>query len=96
MRGEIEEAFIDALRTNVTLIELEGIKSSKIEALLVRNRELIPAAVRRAALLLIGIRRSTDIEGMGDFAVFPKDIVRLIAQTLWATRRDPIWIQALK
>ena len=96
-RGEIfESSFIEALQSNVTLIELQGIKSSKIEALLLRNKEHIPAAVRLAALLLIGIRQSTDIEGMGDFAVFPKDIVRLIAQTVWATRRDPIWIQALK
>ena len=93
---EVENAFFEALQTNVSLIMLDGIESSEIEALLLRNQEHIPAAVRRAALLLIGIRRSTDIEGMGNFAVFPKDIVRLIAQTVWATRRDPVWIQALK
>ena len=92
----VEDAFIEGLQNNVTLIELDGIELSEIERLLLRNTEEIPAAVRRAALLLIGIRRSTDIEGMGDFAVFPKDIVRLIAQTVWATRRDPIWIRALK
>jgi hypothetical protein len=92
----IEDAFIKALQNNVTLHTLEGIKSSTIKSLLLRNKMQIPEAVRRAALLLIGIRRSTDFEGMGDFAVFPKDIVRLIAQTVWATRKDPIWIQALK
>ena len=92
----IENAFIPVFQSNVTLLKLAGIRSPKIEALLLRNKELVPAAVRRAALLLIGIRRSTDFEGMGDFAVFPKDIVRSIAQTVWATRRDPIWIQALK
>ena len=92
----IENAFVDVFQSNVALLMLGGIESSKIETLLLRNKEQIPAAVRRAALLLIGIRRSTDFEGMGDFAVFPKDIVRLIAQTVWATRRDPVWIQALK
>ena len=92
----IESAFIDVFQNNVTLLSLAGIRSPEVEALLLRNKELIPTAVRGAALLLIGIRRSTDFEGMGDFAVFPKDIVRLIAQTVWATRRDPIWIRALK
>ena len=93
----VKEAFIDVLvESNVSLIWLEGMKSSKIAALLLRNKLEIPAVVRSAALLLIGIRQSTDIEGMGNFAVFPKDIVRLIAQTVWATRREPIWIQALK
>ena len=92
----IESAFIDVFQNNVTLLSLAGIRSPEIEALLLRNKELIPTAVRRAALLLIGIRQSTEIEGMGDFAVFPKDIVRLIAQAVWATRRDPIWIRALK
>ena len=92
----IENAFIDVFHNNVTLIGLQGSNSSQIEALLRHNKEEIPEAVRRAALLLIGIRRSTDIEGMGDFAVFPKDIVRLIAQTVWETRRDPVWIQAIE
>ena len=96
-RAELfESSFIKALRNNVTLLTLVGIKSPTIKSLLFRNKELIPAAVRQAALFLIGIRRSTDFEGMGDVAVFPKDIVRLIAQTVYATRRDPIWIQALK
>ena len=92
----IENAFVEALQSNVTLTHLQGIESLKIEALLIRNKELIPATVCRAALFLIGIRQSTDFEGMGDFAVFPKDVVRLIAQTVYATRRDPVWIQAVK
>ena len=95
-REGVEDAFIEALASNVTLLELRGINSSKIEALLLRNKDQIPAAVRCAALLLIGIRRSIDIEGMGGFAIFPKDIVRLIAQTVYATRRDPIWIHAIR
>jgi hypothetical protein len=33
---------------------------------------------------------------MGKFVVFPKDVVRLIAQAVWATRRDPVSIQALE
>ena len=92
----IENAFIDVFQSNVTLLKLQGIKSSEIKALLRRNKKKIPAAVRRAALLLIGTCRSNSFEGMGNFAVFPKDIVRLIAQTMWETRRDPIWIQAIK
>ena len=96
-KANFESAFIPVFQSNVTLLRLDGIESSsKIEALLLRNKEQIPTAVRRAALLLIGVRQSTDFEGMGDFAVFPKDIVRLIAQTVYATRRDPLWIQALK
>ena len=91
-----DSAFLDALQSNVTLIELGGIGSSEIKRLLLRNKDLVPAAVRRAALFLIGIRRSTDFEEMGDFSVFPIDIVRLIAQKIWATRRDPAWIQAVK
>ena len=97
VNGEgVKDAYIEALASNVTLLELRGINSSMIDDLVLRNNELIPKAVRRAALLLIGIRQSIDIEGMGDFAIFPKDIVRLIAQTVYATRRDPMWIQALK
>ena len=93
-----EAAFIDALSHNVTLTELiiNGGRNATIGNLLLRNKNLIPAVVRRAALFLIGIRRSTNDEGMGDFAVFPKDVVRLLAQAVWATRRDPVWIQALE
>ena len=96
-KKQVEDAFIDTLQSNVTLVAIKGlIKSSEIENLLLRNKEQIPAVVRCAALLLIGIRQLTNFEGMGDFGVFPKDIVRLIAQRVYATRRDPVWIQALK
>ena len=90
------EAFIDALQSNATLTHLQGIESLEIDTLLLRNREEIPAVARRAALFLIVIRRSTDFEGMGNFAVLPKDVVKLLAQTVWATRRDPLWIHALR
>jgi hypothetical protein len=98
--GDIEGAFIDALSHNVALTELRlgehRNRNATIDGLLSRNKNLIPAAVRRAALFLIGICRSTNYEGMGDFAVFPTEIIRMLAQAVWATRRDPIWIQALE
>ena len=91
---------VDLLQHNVSLLtygdpSFDHPNPQEIERLLLRNKILIPAAARRTALFLIGIRRSTNYEGMGDFNVFPKDIVRLIAQTVWATRKDPIWIQAI-
>jgi Ran GTPase-activating protein (RanGAP) involved in mRNA processing and transport len=93
-------AFQDVLATsNVSLQELQinwNGNPEAIDILLLRNKEQIPATVRRAALLLIGIRRSTNFEGMGVFGVCPKDVVRLIAMAVWATRKDPVWIQALK
>ena len=101
--GVAQGAFIDALSHNVTLTELifngglnDYRRNATIDNLLLRNKNLIPAAVRRAALMLIGICRSNNYEGMGKFVVFPKDVVRLIAQAVWATRRDPVWIQALE
>ena len=57
-----------------------------------RNTILIPAAVRRASLSLIAARRNTDA---GNLAIFPKEIVTMIAMEVWATRREPIWINAL-
>ena len=93
-----QAAFIDALGHNVTLTQLtlRRCSDATIDGLLSRNKNLIPTAVRRAALFLIGICRSTNYEGMGDFAVFPTEIIRMLAQAVWATRRDPIWIQALE
>ena len=94
----VEAAFIDALEHNVTLTQLtlRRCSDATIGNLLLRNKNLIPAAVRRAALMLIGICGSNNYEGMGKFATFPKDVLRLLAQAVWATRRDPVWIQALK
>ena len=104
---DVEDAFVDTLCMNVCLThvgldrrlggeEVEVIGNPSLEPVLRRNRERIPAAVRRAALLLIGVCRfSTNYEGMGDFAIVPKDVVKLIAMEVWATRTDPIWIQVL-
>ena len=102
---DIEVAFFDMLCLNVCLTSLcfnpklygdEGVGNPSLEPLLRRNRELIPDAVRRAALLLVGVcRSSTNYEGMGDFAIVPRDVVKLIAKEVWATRTDPIWMWAL-
>ena len=61
----------------------------------VRNAKIIPAAVRSAALFLVGIRSSRKTEGMGVLAFFPKEIVLMIAVEVWATRLDPKWIDVL-
>ena len=61
----------------------------------VRNAKLIPDAARSAALYLVGICGSTDTEGMGALAVFPKEIVLMIAVEVWASRLDPKWIDAV-
>ena len=58
-----------------------------------RNKLLIPAAVRRASLYLIVTRRN--IADAGILAIFPKEIVKMIAMEVWATRKEPIWIDAL-
>ena len=58
-----------------------------------RNKILIPAAVRRASLSLIAARRS--ITNAGILACFPKEIVKMIAMEVWATCKDPIWIETL-
>jgi hypothetical protein len=60
-----------------------------------RNEILIPAAVRRASLLLVGTRRSLPLSDAGMFSMMPKEIVRMVAMKVWASRRDPIWIQSL-
>ena len=58
-----------------------------------RNKVLIPAAVRSATLCIIAARRT--IANAGYFADFPKEIVKMIAMQVWATRKDPIWIRAV-
>ena len=60
-----------------------------------RNRVLIPAAARRASLYLIAARRATPIADSGILAIFPKEIVKMIAMAVWATRKDPKWIEAV-
>ena len=58
-----------------------------------RNELLIPDAVRRASLYLIAARRS--IADSGILSIFPKEIVKMIALEVWATRKDPKWIEAV-
>lgn len=57
-----------------------------------RNKCFIPEIVRRAALSLVLARRSADFNDMGIFRTCPKEIVKFIAQEVWATRTDPAWI----
>jgi hypothetical protein len=61
-----------------------------------RNRVLIPAAARRASLYLIAARRATPIADAGNLAIFPKEIIRMIAMAVYATRKDPAWIKAVE
>jgi hypothetical protein len=58
-----------------------------------RNNILIPGVVRRASLFLIAARRN--IADAGILAIFPKEIVKMIAMEVWATRKEPIWINSL-
>ena len=95
------DALIEALNYNVCIKEIyigHGVcaphSTATIEYLTkTRNKVLIPAAVRRTCLHLIAARRT--ITGAGDFAVVPKEIVKLIATKVWATRTDPVWIEAI-
>ena len=95
------EALIEALSYNVCMKSI-GVVNNRIAPALratikyltqTRNMILIPAAVRQASLSLIAARRN--IIGAGILAIFPKEIVRMIAMEVWATRNQPIWINAL-
>jgi hypothetical protein len=98
------EALINALGHNVSITVLYVItyniapkSMATIEYLTeTRNTVLIPAAARRASLYLIAARRATPIADAGDLAVFPKEIVRMIAMAVYATRKDPAWIKAVE
>ena len=101
--GQGAEALVDALRHNVSITGLlvfgnniapESIATIKYLSE-TRNTVLIPAAVLRASLYLIAARRATSIADAGDLAVFPKEIVRMIAVAVWATRKDPKWIEVV-
>ena len=46
------------------------------------------AAARQAALFIIARY------GEGDLAVFPRDLIRLIANEVWKTRFDDVWMDA--
>jgi hypothetical protein len=45
-------------------------------------------AARRVALFVIARY------GEGDLAGFPRDLIKLIANEVWKTREDPIWMDA--
>ena len=93
------EALIEGLNYNVCIKQLYATGTTPellatIEYLTKTHNEiLIPAAVRRASLCLIAAR--LNITNAGNLAVFPKEIVKMIAMQVYATRREPIWINAL-
>ena len=101
IEDEGAEALIDALSYNVCMKWLPVDTDDIAPKLLVtieyltrtRNAVLIPAAVRRASLYLIAAR--SNIADAGTLAIFPKEIVKMIAMEVWATRKEPIWINAL-
>ena len=101
MGNDCAVSLIETLSRNVTinLLLVEGCNitpelSAKIQYLAeTRNAILIPAAVRRVSLHLIFSRRN--IAGAGNLACFPKEIVKMIAIEVYATRRESIWINAL-
>ena len=87
IRDEAADFFIDALSHNICLNRISIVKtniSPESEATIeylteTRNAILIPAAARRASLYLIAARRATPISDAGDVALFPKEIVKMIA-----------------
>jgi hypothetical protein len=97
------DSLIDALNHNVCLTELYVKRNNiapestaTIDYLVeTRNAVLIPAAVRRASLYLIAARRATPVADSGSLAIFPKEIVKMIAMAVWMTRKDPKWIEAV-
>ena len=50
------------------------------------RRKIMRDAARRAALFILARY------GEGDLAVFPRDLIKLIANEVWKTRTDPIWV----
>ena len=66
----------------------------KLKSITTRNQFKIPENVRRVALYLIIVRKSSNFNNMGNLAIFPKEIVKMIAIRIWQTRRDPIWINS--
>ena len=103
--NEGAEALIGALNYNVCITEIlvheNGISPeimSRLKYLTeTRNNVCVPAAVRCAALYLIAARRrSSNYEEIGQLAIFPKELVKMIAIRVWETRKDPKWIEAVK
>lgn len=95
------EVLINALNYNVCITTLivdhNKIASQSMSVLkyltTTRNETLIPSAVRRASICLISARRT--IADAGILAIFPKEIVKMIAMEVWATRKDSEWIAGL-
>ena len=54
------------------------------------RHEIMRDAARRAALFIIARY------GEGDLAVFPRDLIKLIANEVWKTRLDDRWMKAGK
>ena len=52
------------------------------------RHEIMRAAARRAALFIIARY------GEGDLSIFPRDMIRLIANEVWKTRLDDAWLNA--
>ena len=90
-------ALIDALIYNVCLKVLNFGRNrtdfTSERGATISNTILIPAAARRASLYLISARRA--VAGAGILAIFPKEIVKMIAMEVWATRKSPKWFDAL-
>ena len=93
--------FINAFRRNVVVTHLNlsdnGMSAdslSQIELLVQRNLR-IPKAVQSLIFFLIGVRQGSNRAGMGLLGEFPKEIIKMVAIEIWATRKDPKWIDAL-
>ena len=109
INNDCVEALIDAIvNHNVSLKEIHIFATANILGEInpsskarirylteTRNAFLIPAAARRASLHLIAVRRNANFEDMGYLALIDKNIVKMIAAMVWATRDDPKWIEAL-
>ena len=52
------------------------------------QHEIMRAAARRAALFIIARY------GEGNLAIFPRDLIKLIANEVWETRLDDVWMDA--
>ena len=95
------DALIATLHRNVCLrdmylyrVDISPEAKESIQYLVeTRNAILIPEAVRRASLCLIAARRT--IASAGALSILPKEIVKMIAIQVWATRKEPIWLNAL-
>jgi hypothetical protein len=92
------DALMEALNCNVCVEWFHVPIAPKFQETIIyltktRNTIFIPAAARRASLYLIAARRN--INDSGILAIFPKEIVRMIAMEVYATQKEPIWLNAL-